>query len=105
MTAPCQTNSSRPHRAGGRSSARRLCRASSLAFSFELVQEPSNPIELLGRRSPRRKGLHDQSPGRAAEGSVDEIPHELPLRLFLSRSRLVDVGTLRLVPRDESFLR
>src|ERR1700687_1508155 len=57
-------------------------------ISFQSVQKLAYLGELRGRCFLSRESLHDQLRRRAAEGTFDEIGHDLSLRPLLAVARL-----------------
>src|SRR5215218_8251362 len=60
--------------------------------------------QLFGGRALRRERLHDELARGPAEGALEQVADELPLRRFFAETRTIDVRTVALVALDQTLL-
>src|SRR4051812_31391420 len=107
MSAPCHTKcrSAQPTIcAAGRSSNVSITVIGVLPVVAAALEQFADFAELFGRRALGRERLHDELRRGSAEGPVEEIAHELTLRLILGELRVIDVRAIGLVAADQTLL-
>src|SRR3954466_2417238 len=108
--APCHTNCSNAQAtacaAGWRSSVSIAgIVITSLPVVPRVVDRVANAFQLFRRSALGGERLHHELAGRAAEGAVQQVAHELALRRFLAEPCAIDVRAVALVALDEPLLR
>src|SRR5829696_5255463 len=106
MTAPCHTNCSSAQptacAAGCRSSVSiagivGIVSMANLLLVPGAVDQGADVFQFFGGRALRRERLHHELSRGPAEGSIEEIADQLPLRRLFAEPRAVDVRTVPLV--------
>src|SRR3954454_407744 len=109
--APCHTNCSNAQATACAAGWRNSVSIAGIVITATLLVVPrvvngvANAFQLFRRGALGRKRLHYELAGRAAEGAIEQVAHELALRGFLAEPRAIDVRAVALVALDEPLLR